>query len=90
MIAGLHDGVLHSWKGSIMTADPRIIISFRLSHPPSAQSVVRELIEKIRLRATELGSLQVGELVALTTDEAIAVSKFGQHRSGLMPSSTSL
>ena len=37
-----------------------------------------ELIEKIRLRALDLGFLQVSELVALTTEKAIAESKFGQ------------
>ena len=60
-----------------MTADPRITISFRLSHPPSAPAAIMELIEKIRLRAVELGFLQVSELVALTTGEAIAESRFG-------------
>jgi hypothetical protein len=61
-----------------MTSDPRISISFMLSHPPSEPGVVRELIEKIRQRAIELGFLQVSELVALTTDGGIAESKFGQ------------
>lgn len=61
-----------------MTSDPRISISFMLSHPPSEPAAVRELVEKVRLRAIALGTLQVSELVTLTTDEAIAESKFGQ------------
>lgn len=61
-----------------MTTDPRITISFRLSHPPSEPGAIRDVIEKIRLRAIELAFLQVGELVVLTTDQAIAESKFGQ------------
>jgi hypothetical protein len=61
-----------------MTADPRITISFRLSHPPSAPAAVKEVIEKIRLRAIGLGFHHVGELVALTTGEAIAESKLDQ------------
>lgn len=61
-----------------MTADPRITISFRLSHPPSAPAAVKEVIDKIRVRAIDLGFHHVGELVALTTGEAIAESRFGQ------------
>jgi hypothetical protein len=61
-----------------MTADPRITISFMLSHPPAEPAAVKEVIDKIRLRALDLGFHHVGELVALTTGEAIAESRFGQ------------
>src|SRR5258708_6651900 len=61
-----------------MTSDPRITVSFMLSHPPSEPGAVRDVIDKMRQRAIDLGFLQVSELVALTTDEAIVESKFGQ------------
>lgn len=61
-----------------MSADPRLAIGVLLSHPPSEPAAIRELVEKIRLRAIELGFLQVGQLVVLTTHEAIAESRFGQ------------
>jgi hypothetical protein len=61
-----------------MTTDPRLTVSFMLSHPPTDVGAVRELIEKLRQKAIELGFRQVSELVCLATDEEMLGSMFGQ------------
>jgi hypothetical protein len=60
-----------------MTADPRIAVSYILSHPPASPEAIREIIEKLRQRAIELGLRQVGDLVALTTEQDIRASRYG-------------
>jgi hypothetical protein len=60
-----------------MTADPRIAVSYILSHPPASPEAIREIIEKLRQRAIELGLRQVGDLVVLTTEEDILASRYG-------------
>jgi len=61
-----------------MNSDPRLTISYLLSHPPAPPQAIRDIIEKLRQRAIDLGFLQVSELAVLTTEEAILASKFGQ------------
>lgn len=60
-----------------MNSDPRLTISYLLSHPPVSPDTIKELIEKLRQRALELGFRQVSELVCLTTDQEILDSRYG-------------
>lgn len=60
-----------------MTADPRISVSYILSHPPESPEGVKEIIEKLRQRAIELGFRRVSDLVCLTTEEDILGSRYG-------------
>lgn len=60
-----------------MTTDPRLTLSFMFSHPPTDLGTVREVIEKLRRKAIELGLRQVSELVYLATDEEMLGSRFG-------------
>lgn len=64
--------------GLVMNSDPRLTISYILSHPPASPEGVKEVIEKLRERAIDLGFRQVSDLAVLTTDETILASKFGQ------------
>lgn len=59
-----------------MTADPRLTISYILSHPPAPSQAIRDIIEKLRQRATELGLRQVTDLVCLTTEQDILDSRY--------------
>jgi hypothetical protein len=61
-----------------MKSDPRLTISYLLSHPSVSPDTIKDIIEKLRQRAIDLGFLQVSELAVLTTDEAILASKFGE------------
>lgn len=60
-----------------MTNDPRINVSYLLSHPPAFPEAIKEIIEKLRQRAIELGFRQISDLVCLTTDEDILDSRYG-------------
>jgi len=60
-----------------MTADPRITVSYRFSHPPASPEAIKAIIEKLRQRAIELGLRQVSELVALLTEQDILASRYG-------------
>jgi hypothetical protein len=60
-----------------MTADPRITVSYILSHPPASPVVIREIIEKLRQRAIELGLRHISDLVYLMTEEDILTSRYG-------------
>ena len=63
-----------------MTADPRLTVSYLLSHPPTDLSAVKDVIERIRQKAIELGFRHVSDLVCLTTEKDILGSKYGQRR----------
>ena len=60
-----------------MNSDPRLTISYLLSHPPAPPQAIRDIIEKLRQRAIDLGFLQVSDLVCLTTEEDILASDYG-------------
>lgn len=60
-----------------MTADPRITISYILSHPPASPEGVKEIVEKLRQRAVALGFRRMSDLVCLTTEEDILDSRYG-------------
>lgn len=60
-----------------MTTDPRLNVTYLFSHPPAPPGTVKELIEKLRQRAIELGFRQVSDLVCLTTEEDILDSRYG-------------
>jgi hypothetical protein len=60
-----------------MTNDPRLTVSIMLSHPPTDLRAVREVIEKLRHKAVEIGFRQVSELVCLATDEEMLDSRYG-------------
>ena len=60
-----------------MTADSRITVSYILSHQPASPVVIREIIEKLRQRAIELGLRHVSDLVCLMTEEDILASRYG-------------
>jgi hypothetical protein len=60
-----------------MTADPRLTVSYLLSHPPTDLGAVTDVIERIRQKAIELGFRHVSDLVCLTTEEDILDSRYG-------------
>jgi hypothetical protein len=62
-----------------MTADPRIAISYRFSHPSASVDAIKAVIERLRQRANELGLRQVSDIVCLTTEEDIRASRYGSH-----------
>ena len=49
-------------------SDQRIGIAFTMYHPPADPNGIRPLIEKLRLKAIDLGLLRVGDLVYLNGD----------------------
>jgi hypothetical protein len=60
-----------------MTADPRLNVTYRLSHPPASPDAIREIVEKWRQRAIDLGLRQVSDIVSLTSEEDILDSRYG-------------
>ena len=60
-----------------MKSDPRLTISYLLSYPPAPPQAIRDIIEKLRQRAIDLGFLQVSDLICLTTEEDILASDYG-------------
>src|SRR5581483_12377712 len=60
-----------------MTPDFRISVSYLFSHPPAPPDAIKDIIEKLRQRAVDLGSRQVSDLVCLTTEADILASEFG-------------
>lgn len=63
-----------------MTADPRITVSYMLSHPSASPEAIKEIIEKLRRCAIELGFRQVSDLVCLTTEQDILDSRYGSQQ----------
>ena len=60
-----------------MTADPRFSVTYLLTHPPAPCEAIKDIIEKLRQRASELGLRHVTDLVCLTTEQDILDSRYG-------------
>ena len=57
--------------------DHRITVAYTLYHPPADPDAIRPLIEKLRLKAIDLGLLRVGDVVCLNGDAEILAHEYG-------------
>lgn len=59
-------------------ADNRITVSYMLTHPQADPDPIREVLEKLRQKAIELGFLRVSDLFCLQTGADILGSEYGK------------
>lgn len=61
-----------------MTADLRLTVAYNLSHPHADPATVRALIERLRLRAIDLGFLRLSDVICHTSKEDVLTSDYGE------------